>query len=317
MSDCKICFHKNDGRVMQRPLAEGCEACNPTPVSPIEDACICPPLGEPRFLPVIAPVVFDECGINLCREITIPECILDDFPTTERVELKVLDIDFNIGHDCGSEVEFIARRPNCVRVKLARLCVLFVAKFFDDRCRLLGEKCFSAEYLPEEDDPAFDEETNPTSVTVELYAPYGVSYCHICNQCKPTISYLGFIEGPDRNNSLRQGIVSQALAKVIDQDLSLGVLAVGLSIYLKSVYFVQYKLNHAGLCIPPKCVPIEAAEDACRVFVEGNLLEQSIQPLEVCERPRTIPRDVIPVVDPTPTLAAEDETPRRSAFHCT
>ena len=49
MSDCKICFHKGDGRVMQRPIGGECERCNPRPISPIEeDACVCPPLGEPR-----------------------------------------------------------------------------------------------------------------------------------------------------------------------------------------------------------------------------------------------------------------------------
>lgn len=47
MSDCKICFHKGDGKIMQRPVGGECELCNPRPISPIEDACVCPPLGEP------------------------------------------------------------------------------------------------------------------------------------------------------------------------------------------------------------------------------------------------------------------------------
>ncbi|PKM96453.1 MAG: hypothetical protein CVU84_01710 [Firmicutes bacterium HGW-Firmicutes-1] len=207
------------------------------------------PLGEPKFLPIIAPVVFDECGINLCREITIPDEIIDDFPTATAVELKVIDIDFNLDKEEGSKVETIARRPNCVRVRLARLCVKFIAKFLDPNCRVLGERCFSAEYLPDSDAPSFDEDTNPSSVTVELYAPYGVSYVEICGKWKPSINFLGFVECPDRNNDLRQGIASQVLAKVIDLDLMSGVMAVGLSIYLKSVYFVQYKIKHAGLCI--------------------------------------------------------------------
>jgi hypothetical protein len=48
VSDCKICFHKGDGKIMQRPVGGECERCNPRPISPIEDACVCPPLGEPR-----------------------------------------------------------------------------------------------------------------------------------------------------------------------------------------------------------------------------------------------------------------------------
>jgi hypothetical protein len=264
-------------------------------------------------LPIIAPVVFDECGINLCREICIPEEISDDFPAATAVELKVVDIDFNLDEPCGSKVETIARRPNCVRVRLARICVKFVAKFLDPNCRILGEKCFSAEYLPDCDSPHFDEDTNPSAVTVELYAPYGVSYFEMGEKCKPVISFLGFIDCPNRNNDLRQGIVSQALAKVIDLDLMSGVMAVGLSIYLKSVYYVQYKIRHAGLCVPPKCAAAEEAANLCKDFVEGDLLEQSIQPLEVCERPRSFNlRDFDSVEDPTPSVEAgvEDE-PRR------
>ncbi|PKM51892.1 MAG: hypothetical protein CVV02_04585 [Firmicutes bacterium HGW-Firmicutes-7] len=64
---------------------------------------------------------------------------------------------------------------------------------------------------------------------------------------------------------------------------------------------------HAGLCVPPKCIAIEEAGDACKEFVEGDLLEQSIQPLEVCAKPKTIdPCDFEPVEDPTPTEAVEE-----------
>jgi len=47
LSDCKICFHKNDGKIMQRPFGGECSKCNPEATSPAEDACVCPPLGEP------------------------------------------------------------------------------------------------------------------------------------------------------------------------------------------------------------------------------------------------------------------------------
>lgn len=49
MSDCKICFQKGDGKVMRRPAGGSCSACNPeNPINPADDACVCPPLGEPR-----------------------------------------------------------------------------------------------------------------------------------------------------------------------------------------------------------------------------------------------------------------------------
>lgn len=300
---------------MQRQFAENCAVCNPNPVSPLTDACVCAPLGEPKLLPIIAPVVFDECGINLCREIKLCEELLEEFPETESIELKVIDIDFNLDKPDGSEVEILTRRPNCVRVRLSKLCVKFAAKLLDARCRVLAEQCIVAKYLPDSSDPSYDEDTNPSSVTVELYAPYGLSYYEICNKCKPTINFLGFVEGPDGNNTIRQGIAAQALAKVIDIDLSCRCIAVGISIYLKSVYFVQYKIKHAGLCVPPKCIAIEAAEDACKEFVEGDLLEQSIQPLEVCVRPKTFnPCDQEPVVDPTPAQEPEETHKKRNAF---
>lgn len=314
MSDCKICFHKSDGKIMQRPVAGECSVCNPEPELPIEDACICPPLGEPKHLPIIAPVVFDECGINLCREVKIPERILNCFPTTDAVELKVIDIDFNM-EDCdGSKVETLQRRPNCVKVKLSRIVVKFAAKFLDMRCKVLGEECFQVEYLPESSSPFYDEDTNPSSVTVELYAPYGVSYFGGCGDCTPSINFLGFIECPNRNNALRQGINSQALATVVDLDFSAGCIAIGISIYLKTVYFVQYKIKHAGLCVPPKCIPIEECGDACKDFVEGDLLEQSIQPLEVCAKPKTISPCFEEVEDPTPS-EEDDKDHHRKGRH--
>ncbi|GMQ61850.1 hypothetical protein [Vallitalea maricola] len=49
MSDCKICFHKGDGKFMRRPVEGNCPVCNPEkPVDPENDACVCPPLGEPN-----------------------------------------------------------------------------------------------------------------------------------------------------------------------------------------------------------------------------------------------------------------------------
>ena len=41
-------------------------------------------------------------------------------------------------------------------------------------------------------------------------------------------------------------------------------------------------MPHSGLAVPPKCSPLSNDEgDACRDFVEGDLLELNIQPLDV------------------------------------
>ena len=204
--------------------------------------------GEPKLLTVVAPVVFDECGINLCREIKVPECLLQHHPTTEAIDLKVIDINFNLDDVDGSSVETIQKRPNCVRVTLSKIKVRFAAKLLDRQCRVLAEECFQALYLPDKDSPHCDDDTNPPSITVDLYAPYGVSYYGECKECCPTINYLGFVEGPERNNELRQGVDCQALAKVIELDTEEGCMAVGLTLYLKTVYFVQYRIKHAGVC---------------------------------------------------------------------
>ncbi len=309
MSDCKICFDKGGGKFMHRPLGGECSVCNPKLVDPQKDACVCPPLGEPKLLSVVAPVIYDECGINLCRTIKIPDELLCKYPATDSIQLTVIDIDFSLDCMDGSKVETIPKRPNCVRVKLSKLKVKFSAKLLDRYCKVLTEECFQALYLPDRDSEFCDDDTNPPSVIVELYAPYGVSFHSECRECVPTINYLGFIEGPCRNNDLRQGIDAQALAKVIELDLADGCMAVGLSIYLKVVYFIQYKLRHAGLCVPPKCVPIQSCGDSCHDFVDGDLLEQSIQPLELCTRPKSFkPCDSEPVPDPTPAEAVIPET---------
>lgn len=112
------------------------------------------PFGEPKLLTCVAPVVFDECGINLCREIKIPEYLLEQHPSTEAIDVKVISIDFSIGEIDGSCVDTLPKkRPNCVRVKLSRLKVRFAAKLLDRHCKVLAEECFQALYLPDKDSP--------------------------------------------------------------------------------------------------------------------------------------------------------------------
>lgn len=303
------CCNNNQvrGRFFQRPTAGECPVCKPDEIiNPAEDACVCPPLGEPKLLTVAAPVVFDECGINLCRVVDNLDkifCNVDfERDDVQGIELKVIDIDFNFCNDDGSNVETLVRRPNCVRVTLTEIDVTFAAKVIDRNCRVIDEECFTIRYLPgNEEDPYFDNDANPVSISVDIYAPYGVSY-NLNGDCTPVISFLGFVEnGSEGNNALRQGLVAQTLAKVVNLDIDSLSAAIGLTIYLKSIYFVQYKIPHKGLCVPPKCIPVDIeAENACLDFVEGDLLEQSIQPLELCCKPKSIKHGFSAVEDPTP-----------------
>ena len=308
MSGCDIRFNKGcKGKFMNRPVDGDCPVCKPAPVDPAQDACVCPPLGEPRLLTITAPVVFDECGINLCKVIR-KEALKDD--RIDSIQLRVIDINYGIGCEDGSKVEFLEKRPNCVRITLQNICVKFAVKLLDRRCHIIDTFCVEELYLPDEADPEWDDETNPSAVTLDMYAPYGVSYLDRCEECIPTIGFLGFIESCEciSNNELRQGLVSQGLGKVLKLDTNEGLAAFGLTIYLKAVYFVQYRIPHEGLCVPPKAEPFEPiAENACLDFVEGDLLEQSIQPLEICTRPKSFDRNYGPVEDPTPAGDTDDD----------
>ncbi|WP_105614349.1 hypothetical protein [Vallitalea okinawensis] len=282
MSSCDIYFNKGcKGKVYKRHVDDDCILCNDPDNPEKRDPCLCPPLGEPKKLTIVAPVIFDECGINLCK--VIQRDIFKKYEDAASIQLRVIGIDYNIhyGED-GSKVEFIKNRPNCIRITLSHICVKLAVKVLDDRCCIIDTFCIDELFLPCEDDPEYDEETNPSSITIDLYAPYGVSYIDTCDECIPTINFLGFIEnGEDaRNDDLRQGVDSQALAKVVRFDPCRGVVAIGLTIYLKVVYFIQYKIPHDGIAVPPKCEPIyEVTENACKEFVEGDLLEQNILPL--------------------------------------
>ena len=56
------------------------------------DTCIVPVYGNPDFLTVLTPVVYDEIGINLCRSIPLPANIPTDFPTAVYATAEVMDI---------------------------------------------------------------------------------------------------------------------------------------------------------------------------------------------------------------------------------
>lgn len=264
MSKCKACFSNVDRRfkVMQRPTAGVCPVCKPQDViSPAEDACVCPPIGEPNKLTLLAPVVFDECGINICKTIDLGDLLDDKHDCnddilrfinindcgdircdTRALQVQVLDINFNIDEDT---VQTLVRRPNCVRVRLEDITIKFLIKFLDENCNVLAEAILISPYLPsDEEDDDFDDETN-RPFAIDLYAPYGVHYSKEDSMIVDDIQFIGFLKD---NNALRQGIVSQALAKVVAFDPTSFIVALGVTLYLKVVYFVQYKVPHAGLC---------------------------------------------------------------------
>lgn len=246
------------------------------------DPCVNPPTQPPKHLTLLAPVVFDECGINLCK---VMERNVYCNPQIHEINVRVLDIDFNTsGCDKGSRAEMLRSRPSCTRVTLSHLMVKLAVQLLDCCHNIIESFVITEEFLPPcMDDDAYDEDTNPTSICLELYTPYGLSYSTCQNELVPGINFIGMEEnGNCGNNSLRQGIVAQALAKVVRFDSDRGIIALGLTLYLKSLYFVQYRVAHEGLVVPPKCSPYcEKDINVCKDFVEGNLLSQDISPLPI------------------------------------
>ena len=325
MSKCS----NTDTRFFKAPNAGVCDICHPCDtMTKLEATAMCPPIGEPKCLTMMAPVVFDEAGINLCRVFAIDD-LLDvcerpsnrttdilfdgltkcDLENANTIQLHVVDIDFNFicPETCRfSEIRPSKNTPNLSRIVLRDIDVTLSVSIMDSTCRVCKEGMLTLRYLPSENCPGFSEETNPSNIAFDLYTPYGISYAPEnpagCNKLVPTINFIGLVEGQhcqncdcpevchdfhefEANNSLRQGISAQALAKVIAKDDE--CMAVGITLYFKAIYFVQYKFQHEGLVVPPKFLAASNTEESsCKIFCEGDLLEPCIQPLDVAERPK-------------------------------
>ncbi len=294
MSKNASLFNKTSGsRYMSRPgcgcschgsnspascnTSSSCSPCN----SSSNDVCVNPPTGHPKSLTLLAPIVFDECGINLCKVIQRPVFCNPDISS---IQIRVVDIDWNLGRtDHSSRIETLRSRPHCSRITLSGIHLKLAVTLLDRCHNVLDSFMMVEEYLPSSiDDCCYDECANPCSLCFELYTPYGHSYLTQDPPC-PTINFFGMEETGScgiGNNTLRQGVGAQALAKVVRFDSEDGVIALGLTIYLKSIYFVQYRIPHEGLAVPQKCAAFLEQCDACKDFVEGDLLSLNIQPLD-------------------------------------
>lgn len=317
-------------KYFEKPNAGLCDICHPAEnkMSPIEAVAMCPPMGEPKLLTMMAPVVFDECGINLCRSVVIDDLqdMGDGQPRRQcdilfggltkcdlinacKIQLQVVDIDFNFVDPMGnrySEIQPAKCQPNLSRISLKDIDVTFAVSVIDSCCKVAKQGMMTLRYLGDERDYAYDSCTNPSCIAFDLYTPYGVAYAPEnpsgCNKLVPTINFLGYVNSEQGrcgcdgmegffeypvNNGIQQGVSAQALAKVVATDCD--SIAIGLTLYIKSIYFVQYKFRHEGLTVPPKLTPVDEEENNnCLDFVCGDLLEASIRPLEVGEDAKSI-----------------------------
>ena len=264
------------------------------------DVCIKPACGEPKELSVFAPVIYDEVGINLCRNITIPANVLSLYPTTSYVQLLVANIKIysGIGYLTGEEetieytqeeldemgnpptfstVSTIPGRANCLRVKLTNLRVVFNVRLFDSCKKYIATVPLEEVYLPAVGTTNYDPDTNPRSATVDMYAPYGASTVYD-EYSEYFINYAGFNM---YSNTIQNGINMNAVAKVMEFDPATGTMSAGITLYLRTAYYEAYKFNAIGKTIPPKMNTHEAESNPCLKFVEGDLLLQNVKPLEL------------------------------------
>lgn len=245
------------------------------------DVCVNPICEPPKVLSLMAPLIYDEIGINLCATFALGTDISTTYPTAVSATAHVLNISYTYG-DGNVVIEAITGRPNCYVVTLSNLSIEFAVNLYDENCRLLATLYPTAVYLPPETTAAtYDEDTNPVSVELEIFAPYGISYdagdAPAANP-SPNINYVGFLEN---NNGIRQGLNLYAMAKVLGFDTDDDTITVGLTLVLQSLYFAGYHVESAGKINTPKGSLITPDNSSCLRFVAGDLLDLAIKPLEL------------------------------------
>lgn len=255
---------------------------NTTPGAQCMDVCTYPLCGTPSTLAVLTPIIYDEIGINLCATFSLGTDISTTYPTADSIRLSVTDIGLTFGTDTGITVDAIPGRPNCYLVTLTNLEITFVASVYDYAKRLLGTFPVTATYLPSDTaDETYNEDSNPSVVELEIYAPYGPSYTVDGATILPIITPITL----GTTNVMSQGLNLLALPKVLDFDIDDDTVTVGLSIYLQSLYYASYKFATEGRLDTPKGSILPEEESACLSFVEGSLLNLCIQPLDLEECP--------------------------------
>jgi len=246
-------------------------------------------------LSLMAPLIYDEIGINLCATFPVGVDLLTTYPTATCGTLHVLNILFTYGTDPGTvSVEAITGRPNCYGVTLSGLTIQLALALYDDIGRLLDTIYPEAVFLPADvTDDAYDEDMNPSSVVLEIFAPYGVSYTPgavATDDPIPVLNVLGFL---DTNNTVRQGLNLYALPKLLNLDLEESEITMGLTLILQSLYFAGYRVATEGKILTPKGSLVSPDDTDCMRFVTGDLLNLAIKPLNLgipaCNDPGKIP----------------------------
>lgn len=242
------------------------------------DVCKNPICSSADFLGLFAPVIYDEIGINLCAAFDLGVDVLTTHPTASNASAQIVDISYSYG-DGNVQIGNLTGRPNCFSVTLSNLNVQFAVSLYDDACRLLDTIFVTALYLPSDTTVAtYDEDTNPAAVTLDIFAPYGVAYNSADTGLTAALNNIGFLA---TDNYVRQGLNLYGVPKVLNLDVEDSTITMGITIVLQSLYFAGYKVKNAGrIDIPKGCIaPVETSQ--CLKFVEGDLLNLAIKPLNI------------------------------------
>ena len=247
---------------------------------PSEEICSNPICGEPNTLSVLAPLIYDEIGINLCTTFELGADVATTYPTVTNASIKVVDATYEYGAD-NVVIEAITGQPNCYVVTLSNITVQFAVNLYDASCRLVDTIYPTAVYLPSQTEaPTYDEDTNPSSVELEVFAPYGLAYDTSGDAPVPVINYIGFSAD---NNVIRQGLNLYSMAKLLDLNVDDSEVTVGLTLVLQSLYYAGYQVRSAGRIDVPKGSIITPDNSDCMRFVAGDLLDLAIKPLDFGE----------------------------------
>lgn len=273
MAKCKC---SNRSRIVSNAVQKLYSGCT--------DICANPVCGDPSVLSLFAPLIYDEIGINLCATFDLGVDIAATYPTVTSASIKVVDATYTLGAE-GVQVAALNGRPNCYVVTLSEITVLFAMDLYDAAGRLVDTIFPTAVYLPANTEaPTYDEDTNPSSVELELFAPYGFSYDTTGAEPVPVVNFIGFSQD---TNFVRQGINLYGLAKLLDFSTDDSTATVGLTLILQSLYFAGYRVESAGKIDVPKGSILAPENSDCMRFVAGDLLNLAIKPLDLGELPAT------------------------------
>lgn len=243
------------------------------------DVCANPICGEPNKLSLYAPLIYDEIGINLCTTFGLGVDIATTYPTVTNASVQVLNAAYTYGTG-NVQIEAITGRANCYLITLSNISLEFAIRLYDDNCRLVAT-IYPPEvvYLPPATTAAtYDEDTNPTSVELEIFAPYGLGYNTTGTTPIPVINFVGFTQD---NNRVTQGINMYSYGKILDFSTSDSTVTVGLTLVLQSLYYAGYKVESAGKIETPKGSILSPDNSDCMRFVAGDLLNLEIKPLDL------------------------------------